>query len=679
VLPKIQDREAVGIAREFRHQPLELQAFIDGTHPFLEDVDGGPSVADKNLKPLIPVLRQALRILSKPTQRERAADATYTNIATRDLAEGRAGGWLESRWQSDQYVPHLLNPKGEGEVAKAPSTAGRAMGQVGKYFGFGERRSDRYPTMVHAVADGVIPKTLDPSAAFTVHADQFARARATHLLEAHLAETGLGKWGDRESAPEGWKQLAAHTEEFKKRTAFVVPNSFQPETGESELGVGTTGLYVPEFLEKALGAITDPDYTAKLPGFAKLRTMQRGLKEAILGLSGFHLLTENFMAAADVGPAGMYRAFQAPRDSAGFLADERDLISSGGTTSIQGSTMDAYRGLRPGTIPTRAEVVRAYLPGTKQALQVADAVTRFTFDNMQRRFKVVGFALHRDAWLKDNPLATPEQEFEAKKGIASYVNGVYGGLHWENMGIPRALVEVSRALFLAPDWSGSNIALAKYATDARVSASELPFRNKMAGAVTKESAQARLSRAFWTKQLVGGLAATQMLSLLFSGKLSKRPFQVYEGEDKNGEAVYQNVAFRGSIGDAVNLAGKIETHAGEGYAAHGIMGAFAGTLIGAGVFVQGKAAPVSKLGLHLLTGRDDFGRTITPGGLASDVLPIPITARTAQKTLLSDESDKYLWSEKMLSLFGTPGQHVAPAGMRLVNGELREIPYREAR
>jgi hypothetical protein len=33
VLPKIQDREAVGIMREFRHRPQELQAFIDGSHP----------------------------------------------------------------------------------------------------------------------------------------------------------------------------------------------------------------------------------------------------------------------------------------------------------------------------------------------------------------------------------------------------------------------------------------------------------------------------------------------------------------------------------------------------------------------------------------------------------------------------------------------------------------------
>ena len=57
---------------------------------------------------------------------------------------------------------------------------------------------------------------------------------------------------------------------------------------------------------------------------------------------------------------------------------------------------------------------------------VADAITRTTFDNVQRRFKVWSFALHRDAWMNDNPMATPEQLANAKRGIARYVNGVWG-------------------------------------------------------------------------------------------------------------------------------------------------------------------------------------------------------------------------------------------------------------
>lgn len=676
VLPKIQDREALGIAREFRHKPQELQEFIDGTHPFLQEVEGGAKVWEKNLAKVMPLLRQAQRILIKPTARERAADAAFTNIAQRDLAEGTAGGWMGSRWRSDEYLPHALNQKGEGEVAKLPSLSGRAMGKIGKYFGFGERRADRYPTMVHAIADGLIPKTLDPSALFIVHSDGFARARATHLLEEHLTDSGLGKWGNASHAPQGWVQLAGHTEEFKKDFAYAEPGSFDPETRQSELKTGHMGLYVPPFIDKAMRAITDPDYMARVPGFAKVRTWQRGLKEAILGLSGFHLLTENFMATADIGPAGMLKAFREPRESATTLANERDLIASGGTTSIQGSVMNAYRGMRPGTIPTRMEVIRAYVPGTKQALQLADSITRFTFENIQRRFKIWSFALHRDAWIHDNPAATPAQLAEAKKGIASYVNAVYGGLHWENMGWPRAAVEISRFFTLAPDWSFSNVALGKYAADAPLSAREAPFRkNRMAGATTKESAQARLSRAFWTKMIIGGLVSNQMLSLTLSGKLSRRPFQVYLGKDPDGRDVFQNVFFRGNGGDLVNLGTKMEEH---------------GILVGTGVFAGSKAAPITKAGVHAITGRDDRGRQIAPkglgmlantvrsaGSLIGDVSPVPITVRSGARALSGDPSDNFLWSERVLSLFGPAASHVAPAGTHESHGVLRPNRPRE--
>ncbi len=82
---------------------------------------------------------------------------------------------------------------------------------------------------------------------------KFAQARATHLLEGELAESGLGKWGNGKHIPEGWVQLAKHSDEFKKSFAAEVPDSRDPEGGGAgELRVGTLGLYVPEFIDKAL-------------------------------------------------------------------------------------------------------------------------------------------------------------------------------------------------------------------------------------------------------------------------------------------------------------------------------------------------------------------------------------------------------------------------------------------
>jgi hypothetical protein len=676
VLPKVQQREAVWIMREFRHKSQELVQMIDGTHPIFSGENSPNPLFDRQKvwdahKRLLPVMKEALRMMTNPTRDEAAADRVYTNIAEKSLEEGIAGGWMGSRWQSDEYVPHLLHARGKGEVAIAPSMKGKIQGKVGKFFGFGLRRADPYPTTLHAVFNGITPKTLDPSVAFRIHSDNFARARATHLLETQLAQSGLGKWGDGDHVPAGWVQLAEHSREFEQH--FVVED---PMTGENR--VGRLGLYVPEFIDLALSPITDPDFTSKvIYGFAKLRTAQRGLKEAILGLSGYHLLTENCMAFSDIGPSGMLKAFRATREGTHFLADERDLIASGGTTSIQGSVMDAYRGLRPGTIPTRGEIIRAYLGG-KYVLHCADEITRFTFDNIQRRFKVASFALHRNAWLRENPDATAAQIAEAKKGIASYVNGVYGGLHWENMGIPRAMVEVSRALLLAPDWSGSNIALGKYAVKSRVSPGELRlWRDNTRGAVTKESAQARLSRAFWTKQILGGLIATQLLSLALGHRMSRRPYQVYMGEDPSGREVYQNVFFRGSAGDLVSLGTKMEDH---------------GLFVGTGVFIGGKLAPFTKAVMHVITGRDDLGHEIAPkrlspaantvrsgGALVSDVSPVPIVARSAYRQMAGDGSDQFLWSERILSLFGQPAQHIAPEGERMTKHGLAPArPSKEA-
>ena len=427
---------------------------------------------------------------------------------------------------------------------------------------------------------------------------------------------------------------------------------------------------MPPFIQEALKPLTDPDVRSR--AFQAVRGGQRNLKEAILGLSAYHLLTENWMAGWDVGPGGMYKALTGSRDSPDFLKWERDGAAHGMPTSIQGRTMDAYRNLRPGSIPTRGEIVRAYIPGAKQGLQVARAITELTFDNIQRRYKVASYMLHSMAWDNQNPGAAAAERSSARQGIASYVNGVYGGLHWENLGWSKALVETARLLLLAPDWSGSNIALGKYAFDAKPSMRELPFRNKLAGAVDKESAQARLSRAFWAKSVTGGLIATQLMSLAVSGHYSKKPFMVYSGKDKDGNDVYWNMAFRGAAGDLVNLAQKMQEH---------------GLLTGVGEFAGGKAAPFMKAGVHVLTGRNDFGREIAPKGLnpvantarsvgqaVSDVSPIPISLKSIQHTTFGDEAEKSDWSERVLSLFGPPPRHMAPEGQKRTAHGLVSVP-----
>jgi len=411
--PDVVTREAIGMMREFVYRPWELQQFLDGIHPDL--VGQNPKTLAR-----VEALRPAMRLALNPTAKMLKANETYTRIADRSLQVGQAGGWLASRWKPEEYMPHLLHQEGEGEVAAPPSDDLRMMGNVGKHFQFAARRSDPYPTMLHAVANGLMPKTMDPAVAFSIHGSNFARAMATHTLEEALGQnTNLGHWGTADTAPDGWVPLAKHSDEFTR--------------------AGGERLYVPEWIEQSMAPITAPEFTNKY--IRGIRGFQRGLKEAILGLSGFHLITENYMAASDIGLKGIVKSLRTPRDSEWFERWENNGAAHGMQTSIAGHTMGAYRSLGPGSIPTRGEIIRAYLPGAKMTLQVADAITRLTFDNMQRRYKVTSYALHAMAWDNQNPLATAEQQSAARQGVASYVNGVYGGLHWENMGWRRGLVE----------------------------------------------------------------------------------------------------------------------------------------------------------------------------------------------------------------------------------------------
>ena len=123
----------------------------------------------------------------------------------------------------------------------------------------------------------------------------------------------------------------------------------------------------------------------------------------------------------------------------------------------------------------------------------------------------------------------------------------------------------------------------------------------------------------------------------------------------------------------VNVATKMEEH---------------GFLEGPGVFLGGKAAPYAKMFMHYVTGKDDFGRRIAPkdlnimaktlrsvGYFISDISPIPITARNLYRTFAGDMSDRYLWSEKILSELGPLAQHVVPEGYRMTKPGL--VPTEE--
>ena len=554
-----------------------------------------------------------------------------TKIAGQTLREGQRLGFLESRWTAEEYTPHILHPKGDGEVAKPiGDQLGRALGgKIGKYFAFAETRG--YATLLDAVADNVYPKTLNALDAFTIHGDKFATARATHLLVNQIKDSGVGivepdKW----KRPEGWVELARHSDEFRTQEQWT--------DKEGTAHTGQVPLVVPKYIDDALRPITDPDFLGALPGFRKLRAFQAYTKAIQLGLSMFHATTENYMALANMGPRGWLQGLRVDRASPEFVAEERDFIAHGGTTAIQGKTVEAYKSFEPGSIPTWTDVWRR-APVIHQMDRAAQGLTEFTFGKLQRQFKVMDYATHKAAWLADNPKATADEATEAMSSISKEINAVYGGLHWENLGANKASVELARALMLAPDWTFSNVFNVKYAGERGTPAS-------------------KLARRFWMRQLVGGVIATQLLSLLLSKKLSKNPTQVYFGRDRKGKEVYQNVFFKGVSGDVINLVHNVGDY---------------GAIQGLARSMTGKAAPVVRAGLQLASNRNYFGKQIVPKGMnpvagtvraavetAKSLAPVPLSAQGLFEMLAGPDAKQFSKAEVATTLVaGAPPRHIA--------------------
>jgi hypothetical protein len=461
----------------------------------------------------------------------------------------------------------------------------------------------------------------------------------------------MGKWGVRERAPEGWEPLAAHSTEFRNLVGYTDQEGL-PAAAEQR-------LFVPKFISEALKPITDPDYMGRLPVFRAMRMTQAYQKTVQLGLSFFHAYTENLMSLANSGVKGWAKALRADRDSPEFLRSERDMIAHGGTSAVQGRTYEAYRALEPGSIPTWSDIWRR-APVVHQMDQVAGKITDFTFGNLQRRFKVTDYELHAAGWMAKHPEATAGETAAAKHSITKELNAVYGGLNPENLGVSRASTEVARALMLAPDWTFSNVFNVKYALE----------RGTPAGS---------MARKFWIRTMVGGMAATQAMSLMMSrGHLSKNPTQVYFGRDPEGNEIYQNVFFKGASGDAINLVHNVGDY---------------GAVEGLARSLAGKAAPIPRAAIQVATNRDYLGRPIVPHGMnpiagtvrgagktAAALLPVPFTVSNMHDMLLGPESGKYSVPEFLTTTFaGNPPRHVPPEGMRRGRDGLVEERYREPR
>lgn len=625
------EQEALTLMRDFKNKPGELEAFANGTH---ETYNKLPPAERTAAVERVQTLKPIIDLATNPTENMKTADAAMTDYFTKHLDEGKKLGFLDSKIGNDEYISHLLQPK--EDAGKVVSKGGSLRTyKIGRNTPFSKERA--YPTVLHAIANGVEPRTLNALDALTIYGDKHATAAATRLLINQLKDSGLAKWGSHgsESIPADWKPIAPESRLFQNQVPFA--------DKEGHPAIAHQSLFAPEKVVEALRPLTDPDYTDRIPGFRTGKLYQGYLKAVELSLSVFHLKALNITAIGNEGVTGLIKSYATDMKSPVFLENERAFIKAGGTSPILGRTIEAYRELSPSSIPTRMEILRN-MPGIKQLDQLAAGTSKLTFDIVQRNMKVTDFAMKDAKWMADHPEASPAEHYAAQRSLAKEVNATYGGLNWEALGINKMTQSILRFGLLAPDWTFSNW---------------FNFKGAFEGGPGGKAA-----RAFWIRSAITGVIATQLTSVLMSGKASKNPTNVYLGKDKNGKDIYQNLFFAGAPNDAVNLMNNIRDF--------GVVGGFAQTL-------YGKSNALVRTGVEVGTNRNYLGQTIVPKGsgvvagtgrslanLGTELGPVPFSLTNFYQ-MFRDPQKQYTEKEYITTLLGgTRPRHVVPDGMREV-------------
>lgn len=591
MVPDHVDQEAISFMRDYRDDPEQLRADI-------EEIRSGDN---EKLKAFIPSMERALN----PSPEMLQADAQITAYFSNALSEGRQFGTLDSTIDPSRYSPRLfMRAVAEGEEA-------RKAGSPKFTTNTPQAIQREYLRLLDPLKSGdVEARTFNAFDELSVYADRHATAVATSLLKTELKNSELGKAGSRDDVPANWEEIRP-------------------------------GFFAPKIVADAMRPILEPDVIRNAAIFQTLRAFQKFTKALELGFSLFHMKAMTLMAANNMrwSHGDFVRALASDNSSPEFQAQERDGALYGLETSMTSKPYEAYRALKPSSIPSRADVLRNTF-GIKQIREFGEGITHQTFDVVQRKFKVMDYSLQKAAWLAKNPEAGDIEYGKAMRSIAKEVNAVYGGLNWDVMGVSNNWLEVVRAVMLAPDWTFSNLANLKYTMEGG------PGGNA--------------ARMFWIRSFTTGAALTQAMSLMVSGQTSSHWNEVYLGKDKKGKEMYSNMFFAGAPKDATTWFNQVIRN---------------GALEGTAQFASFKAGPIVGMFPRLLMNKDWQGKDIVKKEdsplektkkeaifAAGELVPVPFSFKDPVMAMIGDPDQDYSYRDFLLGLVGANVVHRSEGG-----------------
>jgi hypothetical protein len=312
-----------------------------------------------------------------------------------------------------------------------------------------------------------------------------------------------------------------------------------------------------EYVRQVVGA--DVSRMRQNPYVRALMAAQRETKGALLSFSPFHAVQEGLRGVM----LGINPFDVSPVD----FSDS--LIQRGIRNNLTFPDYHAEDMFSEGNISHSKLIGKIPVAGRIQGY-----IQDFTFNKLIPSLKARAFKSVYSRFLDKMPGSSADEVAHAS---ATYVNDVFGGQHWRDLGVSATGQDVMRAVALAPDWLTS----------------EIRMLWRAAGGMGKPAAA--IARGDMTKLVAGMFITARVVNMLTSGKAHpEAPFGlVVPGQNGENDKVY---SMRTLPTDLVHV------------------------LTDPRQFLMGRVNPlIVRTAIEGLTGRDQFGRKVTGAQEFKDV------------------------------------------------------------
>lgn len=572
LIPDQTQREALTLFRDTGGDTTKLQT----------------ALSDPNFAAYKPQLEAALNPTPQMVQASKMLDQYYQET-------GQAGmqhGFLNEL--RDNYVNRIYQP--DNPINGVQTEAART--GLPQSTSHGKERI--YDTLIDAINGGKKPATLDSADLLNIHGTEFAKVLTNNKLFEGLQAAGLGSKFEDGKIPAGYQKI-----------------------GNSNFGI-------PDYLATGLKAITEPNFINKIDELRGIKRYQGFVKTMDLSVSLFHHFTMAMQTLYQTKFGLELPKFASFAKNADFNSVEQDAVRNGLMTTNVDANKEVLSNLNQ-----KGDFIDKLmsLPGFKQYEGLIKTNNEFLFGKFQPWLKTMDYGMKVSDWIGKNPGASDEAITAAKRGFAREANAAYGGLNWESLGVTPTFQGIMRLGLLAPDWTYSNVDLAK-----------LAFSGGTGGAA---------ARSHLVSALIGGAIVTEGLNKLITGHFTDQNTKGHETEVEVRPGVYMSF-FRGGIGDLLKLASNVKDN---------------GLIQGSARFTGGKLAALPRTAVTLLSGVDYNGNQLAPpgatniekdlryaGALAQAGGPIPFGATNVVKMASKAVKDPLAYGlvGTGLARYGTP-------------------------